>query len=65
MLNPRKRITMYRSPPAIRVREAISVTGGIVATPVLIKVYDAPQSVASMKRSPKSTLGFFLFVMTD
>jgi hypothetical protein len=42
------------SNPAIRVRAAISVIGGMVATPSLMKVYDAPHSVASSPSSAKS-----------
>ena len=38
------------STPAIDVRAAIRVTGGIVATPSLMKVYDPPHSVASSKQ---------------
>lgn len=36
--SPRQRIKANRMPPAIRVRAAISVTGGIVATPILMKL---------------------------
>jgi hypothetical protein len=36
--SPRQQIRATRMPPAINVRAAISVTGGMVATPILMKV---------------------------
>ncbi len=36
--SPRQRMTANRTPPAISVRAAISVNGGIVSTPILMKV---------------------------
>src|SRR5579872_4290311 len=40
--------------PAISVRPAISVIGGMVATPSLMKVYEPPHSVASNSNSASS-----------
>ncbi|MNW22452.1 hypothetical protein D3C71_2239250 [compost metagenome] len=37
-LMPRKRRTASRMVPAISVRAAMSVTGGMVSTPILMKV---------------------------
>ena len=53
------------SRPAISVRAAISVIGGMVATPSLMNVYDAPHSVASSASNAKSIAWFDLcgFVM--
>lgn len=51
---PRMRSTASSSRPAMSVRAAISVTGGIVATPILMKVYEAPQQVASSASSAHS-----------
>src|SRR5438105_2134969 len=42
--------------PATSVRAAIRVIGGMVATPSLMKLYDAPHSVASSKSSASSTV---------
>jgi hypothetical protein len=53
-VNPRDLMRPNRITPATKVRAAISVTGGIVSTPILMKVYDAPQSVASARRSASS-----------
>ena len=44
---PRQCMINSKIRPAIAVRPAIKVTGGIVATPSLMKVYDPPHSVAS------------------
>ena len=42
-----------RMTPAISVRAAISVTGGMVATPILISVKAAPHSVASASNNTR------------
>jgi len=39
---PRIQITPSNSEPAKSVRAAMSVTGGIVATPISMRVYEAP-----------------------
>ena len=51
-------MTASRILPAINVRAAISVTGGIVATPSLMKVYEAPHNVASASSSANSSFTF-------
>lgn len=38
MASPRQRMMANRMPPAIKVRAAMKVTGGIVWTPILMKV---------------------------
>lgn len=38
MTRPRQRMRPSRMPPAISVRPAMKVTGGIVSTPILMKV---------------------------
>ena len=53
--SPRPCMIASSSRPAIDVRAAIRVTGGIVATPSLMKVYDPPHSVASSRSSASST----------
>ena len=51
---PRRRMTISSSTPAIAVRAAISVIGGMVATPSLMKVYDPPHRIASKSSSASS-----------
>ena len=52
---PRNRSTASSTMAAIVVRPAIKVTGGIVSTPTLMNVNDAPHSVASSSSSASST----------
>jgi hypothetical protein len=59
MESPRQRMMANRMPPAIRVRAAMKVTGGIVSTPILMKVYEAPQSTASKASSARSVVMSF------
>jgi hypothetical protein len=60
ILSPRQRMIASSNNPAIEVRAAIRVIGGMVATPSLMNVYDPPHSVASSRSSRKSTamMGF-------
>jgi hypothetical protein len=51
---PRQCMINSKSRPAIAVRPAISVIGGMVAMPNLMKVYDPPQSVASRSSNSNS-----------
>src|SRR4051812_7097612 len=56
--SPRQRMRARRMPPAINVRAAISVTGGMVATPILMKGYVAAHTVARASRSGSSNFRF-------
>jgi len=53
-LTSRHRMMASSSRPAIEVRKAIRVTGGMLATPSLMKVYDPPHSAASSNSSASS-----------
>ena len=51
---PRQHMIISSSTPAISVRSAIKVIGGMVATPSLMKLQEAPHSVASNSNSTSS-----------
>jgi hypothetical protein len=57
---PRPCMMRSSSTPAIDVRAAIRLIGGMVATPSLMKVYDPPHSVAktSSSNSSPASAGF-------
>src|SRR5207244_13554506 len=54
--SPRQPMISSNSTPAINVRPAIRVTGGMVATPSLMKVYDTPHKLASRNSSASSAI---------
>lgn len=58
-----KRIHSSSAVPAISVRAAMNVTGGMVATPILMNVYDAPQSVDSVSSNAMSMAVFGALVV--
>src|SRR4051794_35324885 len=57
MGTPRQASTTSRTAPAIRVLAAIKVTGGIVSIPILMNVYEAPQTLARTRSRAYSVHG--------